>query len=113
MQNTGKLDYQWNLRELMAQRGMYQTTHLRPKLRDRGIDLSDSQVYRLVVDTPERISIKTLLALMDILGCGMEELIRPIKTSKSPARAAGERQGSDPGVGSFRPKRARVTGKDK
>lgn len=113
MQTTGKLDYQWNLRELMAQRGMYQTTHLRPKLRDRGIDLSDSQIYRLVVDTPERISIKTLLALMDILGCGMEELIQPVKTSKSSARAVGERQGPDPGVGSFRPKRARVTGKDK
>ena len=113
MQNIGKLDYQWNLRELMAQRGMYQTTHLRPKLRDRGIELSDSQVYRLVVDTPERISIKTLLALMDLLGCGMEELIRPIKAGKSSARAAGGREGPEPGVGAFRPKRARVTGKDK
>lgn len=112
MSRIGKLDYQWNLRELMAQRGMYQTTHLRPELRDRGIELSESQVYRLVVDAPERISIRTLLALMDILGCGMEELIQPVNTSKSSARAVGERQSAEPGVGSFRPKRARVTGKD-
>jgi DNA-binding Xre family transcriptional regulator len=110
--DVGKLDYQWNLREMMAQRGMYQTTLLRPKLRERGIELSESQVYRLVVDTPERINIKTLLALMDVLGCGMEELIQPIKAGKPSARAVGERQGHEPGVGSFRPKRARVTGKD-
>lgn len=112
MPDIGKLDYQWNLRELMAQRGIYQTTHLRPLLRDRGIELSDSQVYRLVVDTPERISIKTLLALMDILGCGMEELIQPVKARTSTARVAGERRGNDPGVGTFRPKRARITGNE-
>ncbi|MDW5610548.1 helix-turn-helix domain-containing protein [Mycolicibacterium sp. jd] len=109
MSDTGKLDYQWNLRELMAQQGMYQTTQLRPKLQERGIELSDSQVYRLVVDTPERINIKMLVALMDILGCGMEELIRPMKLGQSSARAAGERQGPEPGVGSHRPKRARIT----
>ncbi|WP_283604883.1 helix-turn-helix domain-containing protein [Mycolicibacterium poriferae] len=109
MSNTGKLDSQWNLRELMAQHGMYQTTQLRPKLQERGIELSDSQVHRLVVETPERINIKMLLALMDILGCGMEELIQPVKLGKSSARAVGERQGPDPGVGSHRPKRARIT----
>ena len=110
--SASKLDYKWNLRELMAQRGMYQTTHLRPKLSERGIELSDSQVYRLVVDRPERISIKTLVTLMDILGCGMEELIQPIMASRTTARAAGQHTGPDAGVGSFRPKRARVTGKD-
>lgn len=104
-----KLDYRWNLRELMAQRGMYQTTTLRPQLRDRGIDLSDSQVYRLVVDTPERISIKTLLALMDILSCGMEDLIEPV-TAAASSRAVGQVEGvTDPGVGEHRPKRARIT----
>ena len=108
-----KLDYTWNLRELMAQRGMYQTTHLRPKLSERGIELSESQVYRLVVDKPERISIKTLLALMDILGCGMEDLLQPIATTtRTTARAAGQHSGQDTGVGAFRPKRARITEKN-
>ena len=109
---SAKLDYKWNLRELMAQGGMFQTTQLRPKFAERGIELSDSQVYRLVVDKPERMSMKTLVALMDILGCGMEDLIQPIVTSRTTARAAGQHSGQDTGVGSFRPKRARVTEKN-
>ncbi|MEU3011730.1 helix-turn-helix domain-containing protein [Nocardia asteroides] len=106
---TAKLDYQWNLRELMARHDMYLTTHLRPKLAERGIHLSDSQVYRLVVDTPERLSLKTLVALIDILGCTMEELIEPVAAAPQQRRrkAAGE-AGGDAGLGGLRPKRARV-----
>jgi DNA-binding Xre family transcriptional regulator len=110
--SSAKLDYRWNLRELMAQRGMYQTTQLRPLLRERGIALSDSQVYRLVVEVPERISITTLLALMDILGCGMEELIHPVRASGAAKRVAGDRADAEPGVGDHRPKRARITATD-
>lgn len=32
---TAKLDYVWKLREVMATRGMFQTTDLRPKLAGR------------------------------------------------------------------------------
>ncbi|WP_280302274.1 helix-turn-helix domain-containing protein [Nocardia abscessus] len=106
---TAKLDYQWNLRELMARQDMYLTTHLRPKLAERGIHLSDSQVYRLVVDTPERLSLKTLVALVDILGCTMEELIEPVAaTSQQRRRKAAGETGGDAGLGGLRPKRARV-----
>ncbi|MRH93104.1 helix-turn-helix domain-containing protein [Nocardia sp. SYP-A9097] len=106
---SARLDYKWNLRELMAQAGMFQTTQLRPKLAERGIELSDSQVYRLVVDKPERLSLKTLVALMDILGCAMEELIQPVTVASTARRnkAAGD-ENSDAGVGAFRPKRARI-----
>jgi DNA-binding Xre family transcriptional regulator len=104
---TAKLGYSWKLREVMASRGMFQTTHLRPRLAERGIHLSDSQVYRLVTDKPERLNLKVLMALLDILGCRMDDLIRPVaapaaKTTKN----AG--QGSEPGIGAFRPRRARV-----
>jgi hypothetical protein len=34
---TAELDYAWKLREVMATRGLFQTTHLRPKLAERGI----------------------------------------------------------------------------
>ncbi|MGW0027504.1 helix-turn-helix domain-containing protein [Rhodococcus sp. NPDC003383] len=106
---TAKLDYRWNLRELMARQEMYLTTHLCPKLTERGIHLSDSQVYRLVVDTPERLSLKTLVALVDILGCTMEELIEPVATRQQPRKrkAAGE-SNTDSGLGPMRPKRARI-----
>jgi hypothetical protein len=34
---TRKLGYRWRLRELMAERGMYQTTDLVPLLAERGV----------------------------------------------------------------------------
>ncbi|MEV4176283.1 helix-turn-helix transcriptional regulator [Nonomuraea sp. NPDC049709] len=73
-----RLDYRWRLREVMAARGMFSTTDLRPLLAERGIDLSLSQVYRLVAEKPERLSLRTLMALLDILDCTMEDLIEPL-----------------------------------
>src|SRR5260370_1066963 len=39
---TAKLDYTWKLREVMATRGLVQTTHRRPSLAERGSHLSGS-----------------------------------------------------------------------
>ncbi|MEZ0090407.1 helix-turn-helix domain-containing protein [Streptacidiphilus sp. EB129] len=111
---TAKLDYSWHLREVMATRGMFSTTDLRPLLAERGIDLSPSQTYRLVVERPERMSLKTLMALLDILGCSMEDLIEPVAAAggrrrKTAAAGGGEQTGEGTsGVGDFRPKRARI-----
>jgi hypothetical protein len=44
------VDYQWRLAELMARRGLNNSTDLAPLLRERGIDLSPSQVYRVVTN---------------------------------------------------------------
>jgi len=103
----GKLDYQWHLRQVMATRGMFSTTDLLTPLKERGITLSSSQVYRLVVDRPERLSLKILMALLDILDTTMEELIEPVdRAAPITKRAAGA---GDAGVGGLRPKRARIT----
>lgn len=104
-----KLDYRWNLRQVMATREMFQTTDLLKPLAQRDIHLSSSQVYRLVVERPERLSLKILMALLDILDCTMEDLIEPVAVAKPSARkrAAG---GEEAGVGGLRPKRARITG---
>lgn len=104
---TAKLEYRWHLRELMAARGMFATTALRPLLAERGIALSPSQVHRLVVEVPERLSLRTLMALLDILGCRMEELIEPMAASAvRHRRVAGETRAND--LGDLRPKRARI-----
>ncbi|MFF4237988.1 helix-turn-helix domain-containing protein [Actinomadura geliboluensis] len=79
------LDYGWRLREVMAERGMFSTTELRPLLAARGVELSASQVYRLVVDKPERLNLRTLMALLDILDCAMDDLIKPPST-RAPRR---------------------------
>jgi DNA-binding Xre family transcriptional regulator len=106
---TAKLDYTWKLREVMATRGLFQTTHLRPRLAERGIHLSDSQVYRLVTGKPERLNLKVLMALLDILGCQMDDLIEPAAATAAKAKkkaAAGG--GPEPGIGGFGPRRARI-----
>ncbi|WP_159930965.1 MULTISPECIES: helix-turn-helix transcriptional regulator [Nocardia] len=106
---TPRLDYQWHLRTVMATRGLFQTTDLRPLLAERGIALSASQVFRLVTERPERINVKILVALMDILDCRMEELIEPVAVRAQRQRRTGS--GHDSGsVGDFRPKRARIAG---
>jgi DNA-binding Xre family transcriptional regulator len=59
-------------------------------LRDRGINLSDTQIYRLVTGTPERISLGVLVALCDIFDCSPADLIelkvelRAAKTANAP-----------------------------
>ncbi len=109
---TAKLDYRWKLREVMATRGLFQTTHLRPRLAERGIHLSDSQVWRLVTDKPERLNLKIFMALLDILGCRMDDLIEPAAQAagKAKNKAAGHSgEPPEPAIGAFRPKRARIT----
>ena len=103
-----KLDYRWHLRQVMADRGMFATTDLIDPLARRGIRLSSSQVYRLVVDRPERLSLKILMALLDILDCSMSELIEPASAGGR-ARTSKTVGGTDSGVGELRPKRARIT----
>jgi DNA-binding Xre family transcriptional regulator len=109
---AAKLDYRWNLRQVMASRQMFQTTDLVEPLAQRGIRLSSSQVYRLVVDRPERLSLKILMALLDVLDCLMEDLIEPVAAAE-PARQRKAVGGADGGVGDLRPKRARITGVDR
>ena len=70
-----KLGYRWLLRDVMAAHGMYATTTLVPLLADRGIDLSPSQVHRLVTQTPERLSLHILAALCDIFACTPADLV--------------------------------------
>ncbi len=107
-----KLDYRWHLRQVMADRGMFATTDLIDPLAARGIRLSSSQVYRLVVERPERLSLKILMALLDILDCSMGELIEPVAAGGSARRtkAAGGGEAGIGGIGALRPKRARITG---
>ena len=78
-----RLDYRWHLRAVMASKGMFATTDLIEPLAARGIRLSSSQVYRLVAERPERLSLKVLMALLDILGTTMEELIEPVAAAST------------------------------
>ena len=104
---TRKIGYVWHLRRLMAEHGMFATTDLGPLLAERGVSLSREQVYRLVTRTPERLSLATLAALCDILGCQPGDLVEPV----APGRIADRPGLGEPGSrrpGPARPRRARV-----
>ena len=106
-----KLDYQWHLRKVMADRGFFSTTDLIPLLEERGITLSSSQVYRLVVERPERLSLKILMALLDILDCTMDDLIEPVAAAGAESTNRTKKAvGAETGVSGLRPKRARIRG---
>lgn len=87
MAEQRRIGYQWNLRALMAQRNLWKSTELVPLLRSRGINLSESQVYRLVTTTPERIPARTFAALCDILECTPNDLFEPFVEMRAAATA--------------------------
>ena len=107
---TRRLDYKWNLRQVMAGRGMFATTDLIGPLADREIRLSSSQVYRLVAERPERLSLKVLMALLDILDCSLEDLIEPAAEPGTAARRKKKAAGAEAGIGGPGPPRARLPG---
>jgi DNA-binding Xre family transcriptional regulator len=110
---TARLDYRWHLRKVMADRGMFSTTGLAGPLAQRGVTLSSSQVYRLVTERPERLSLKILMALLDILDCTIDDLIEPVAAAtpvRRPGKAAAGGAADARGVGALRPRRGRITG---
>jgi DNA-binding Xre family transcriptional regulator len=107
---TRRLDYRWNLRQVMAGRGMFATTDLIRPLAQRRIRLSSSQVYRLVAERPERLSLKVLMALLDILDCSLDDLIEPVAEPGTAAARKEKAAGAEAGIGELRPRRARVHG---
>ena len=105
---AARLDYQWHLRQVMASRGMFSTTDLIGPLASRDITLSSRQDYRQVVERPERLSLKILMALLDILDCSMDDLVEPV-AAEQPRKAQAASGEASAGVGTLRPKRARIT----
>ena len=103
-----QVDYEWRLRPLMAQKGIYTATELAPHLTEHGVRLSASQVWRLVTGKPERLNLHTLMVLCTILDCTPNDLIERVELSQSARlvrRAAGERK-----IAEIDPKPARIRG---
>jgi DNA-binding Xre family transcriptional regulator len=85
-----KMSYRWHLRRLMAGKELWQTTDLVPLLAERGITLSREQVFRLVTQPPQRLSMDTLAALCDILDCTPNDLIEIEAASTEVRKTAGQ-----------------------
>jgi DNA-binding Xre family transcriptional regulator len=106
-------DYEWRLRLLLAERGIWSHSDLVPLLAERGVRLSGSQVWRLVTGKPERLNLHTLMALCDLLDCSPNDLIKPVEASASPGLAKKRAAAGDRGVGDLKPKPARIRPTDR
>lgn len=104
-----KIGYSWRLREIMAIHGIFTATELVGLLRERGIDLSASQVHRLVSGVPERLSLQVLSAFCDILGCTPAELVVTTAENAGVRRTAtDDRPAPSAAAGKLRPRAARI-----
>jgi DNA-binding Xre family transcriptional regulator len=101
-----QVSYRWRLREVMARHGMFTTTELAPLLAERAINLSISQVHRLVTGTPERLSLPVLAALCDIFACTPAELVATTAENVTIRKPAAEGAAVD--LSAIRPRRAQV-----
>ncbi len=106
---TRRIEVRWLLRERMAERGMWKTTDLAPLLAERGIQLSATQIYRLVTHRPERLSLPVLVARCDALECTPNDLIEAEAQATPARRRASGRAGDVVELrATTRPRRARV-----
>ncbi|MFC4517773.1 MULTISPECIES: helix-turn-helix domain-containing protein [Streptomyces] len=104
-----KVSYTWKLREVMAAHDMFTTTALVPLLRDRGIELSASQVHRLVSGTPERLSLQVMAALCDIFACTPADLVTTTAVNAGVRKTASDdAPAPSTAVTKLRPRPARI-----
>ncbi|MCE1179923.1 MAG: helix-turn-helix transcriptional regulator [Micrococcales bacterium] len=106
-----EVEIDWRLRQVMAQRGLFSTTDLQPLLSQRGVNLSATQVYRLVTQCPERLNMRVLAAACDALGCSPDELIgvRTVEKATPQVANAGPRARAKATGQVQRPRRVTVT----
>ena len=108
-----EIQYHWRVREVMARAGMKNSRDLVGPLRERGITLSESQIYRIVGQEPERIAFKVLVALCDIFGIEAGDLITYTATDTRQSRSKVVNAAADvPLLNAYRPVKARIVSDD-
>lgn len=90
----------------MAERGLYMTTEIVPRLKSHGIELSREQIYRIATHTPQRLSLELLGALCEILECAPNDLIQFKKISQH--REAVGQNPDTPSLTDISPIRAKI-----
>lgn len=107
--SSRRMVMRWHLRQVMATRGIFQTSELVPMLADRGVHLSRQYVHKLVTTAPQRINTDLLAALCDILHCQPNDLLEPVVQLDEQTRTGtDDRPAEGLGIGELRPIRAVV-----
>lgn len=109
-----RVTMRWHVRQVMASRGIFQTSELLPLLADRGVHLTRQYVHRLVTTAPQRINTDILAALCDILQCQPGDLLEPVVEQGNVTLTGTGDKSAEPhsrdglGIGDLRPIRATV-----
>jgi DNA-binding Xre family transcriptional regulator len=98
--------FSWRRPDLMHERGIAKIAGLQRQLSAHGIDLSSSQIHRLVTQSPERLNLEVLSALCEILDCSPGDLVEVHRAAVEQRVAAANVVDMATTV---RPRRARVT----
>ena len=100
----------WHLRQVMAARGLFQTSELVPLLAERGVHLTRQYVHKLVTTPPQRVNMDLLAALCDILDCDPNDLLQPVaeQGEQTKTGTADTTAAEGLGIGELRPIRATV-----
>lgn len=107
---AARMVMRWNLRQVMATRGVFQTSELVPLLADRGVHLTRQYVHKLVTTAPQRVNMGLLAALCDILDCDPNDLLQPVAEQVEQAKTGtgGGKTVEGLGIGGLRPIRAAI-----
>lgn len=76
MNETPKNRLSWRLRVMMAERNITTATELQRLLEKSGYKVTSSQLTRVIKDRPDRISTDLLDHLLEVLNCGIGDLLR-------------------------------------
>jgi len=71
-----KKKFIWRLPIVMAERRIYKKSDLHKLLTDVGLEISTVHVGRIFKDMPELLNSDLLLALMQVLDCTLDDLLR-------------------------------------
>jgi DNA-binding Xre family transcriptional regulator len=107
---AARMVMRWHLRQVMAARGIFQTSELVPLLAERGVHLTRQYVHKLVTTAPQRVNMDLLAALCDILDCDPNDLLQPVaeQAEQATTGTADGNTGQGLGIGELRPIRATV-----
>ncbi|WNV75268.1 helix-turn-helix transcriptional regulator [Geodermatophilus sp. DSM 44513] len=105
---TRRVEMRWHLRQVMAGRGIFQTSELVPLLADRGVHLTRQYVHKLVTTPPQRVNVDLLAALCDILDCQPSDLLEPVVKQAERTKTGTDTAKEGLGIGELRPIRATV-----
>ena len=72
---TDDLEIYWNLKEVLIKKNIKRPVDFQEMLKQYGRDLTYGAVYALVHEQPARVSMQTILAIVKMLGCKVDELI--------------------------------------